>query len=153
MNQPDDVDLPLRGLAPQLDLRSIEFPSDKIALGAIRQHHRHDFDTLGVNFFDGDRLRDSREDVSARPLAEMLYIERRIAQDVYEASVRGDRTPGFLGRTSVDERGFVDDLVTHYKVYGLAKGPHEARQLIESIESQAGREARRFKQVIRGKVR
>ena len=120
---------------------NIEFPSDKITLAAIRRQHRGVFDTLEANFFDGDRLRGARTDGSREPLAEMIYIERRLAQETYEASVRGDRQSGFLGSTSEDERGFVEDLATHYERYGLAQGAHEARRLIESIESQATTQA------------
>jgi hypothetical protein len=143
----------LKGLAPQVDLGGIGFPSDNLTLAALRKQHLGEFDTLKANFFDGERMRESGKKGGREALAEMIYIERRIAQETFQASVRGDRQAGFLKSTGGDDRGLVEDLTSHYLRYGLAQGPHEALRLIGLIESQATTQADHFKRVVSGQSR
>jgi hypothetical protein len=153
MDQIENENKSLKGIAPRVDLGGIGFPSDRITLAVLRKLHPLEFDTLRANFFDGERMKEPRADSPHEALAEMLYIERRIAQETYEAAVRGDRQAGFLRSAAEDDRGFVEDLSAHYTRYGVAQGPHEARCLIGSIESQATSQATHFKQVMNGRAR
>src|SRR5690349_8227309 len=129
MDQIENENKSLKGIAPRVDLGGIGFPSDRITLAMLRKQHPLEFDTLKANFFDGGRLKESETKSPREALAEMLYIERRIAQETYEAAVRGERQAGFLRSAAEDNRGFVKDLTAHYTRYGVAQGPHEARCL------------------------
>jgi hypothetical protein len=153
MDQLENENKSLKGVAPRVDFGGIGFPSDQITLAMLRKQHPLEFDTLKANFFDGERLREPEAKIPREAVAEMLYIERRIAQETYAAAVRGDRQAGFLRSDAEDDRGFVEDLTAHYTRYGVAQGPHEARCLIGSIESQATSQATHFKQVMNGKAR
>jgi hypothetical protein len=128
-------------VAPQLALEKVAFPSDKLTLGDLRRAHRPEFDTLGVNFFDGAKMGRAAEDWPQSDLAEMLHIERQIAQRTFEASFQGYKGASVLTSADKGDRQYVNALSGHYIRYGLARGKHEAKTLIGSILSQALQEA------------
>lgn len=110
-----------------IDFRSIRFPSDTLTLGALR--------TLDPELFDiGGRIEEDRYDrvvtMMENKLVSLMCCEREVAHSAYAKAA---------GLPVLDEFGadYAPDLEKHFIEFGLASGPHHARQLIRDIESQA----------------
>jgi len=115
-----------------LDLREIEFPSDRITIGQLRRAFPKQFDVgFGPNddpqprfFFEGDR--------PSEVIGNILYLERLIAAEVY-ASIVGCDSPADPGFGLKDMK---KDLAKSYVIHGVS-GKHEASELVRDIERQA----------------
>ena len=96
---------------PHIDLLKIAFPTDNLTIKAIRQQFPE---------IDGDRLYDF-DDIE---LPGMLSLERDLATAAFDA-VLGRRTVDI----TVEDRRMLGKV---YVRYGLASGPHHAKQLIRA---------------------
>lgn len=113
-----------------IDLRSVEFPSDTLALKAIRALDPELLDVGGRIEHVDDRYARFKLLVENK-LINLMCCEREVAHTAYAKAA---------GLKSVtDEFGFdyAPELEKHYIECGLASGPHLARQMIRDIESQA----------------
>lgn len=112
----------------------IRFPSDRVTIKMLRQHHPQLFDEM---LADGDDQQpmffepggcDHAED----QLGSMMYVERLIAKNRYAAELGIEIPDQFIPLADMKI-----ELAQHYVRYGLATGVHEAEELIRDIERQA----------------
>lgn len=110
---------------PALDLSQIEFPSDQLSLGVLRKHYG-----TSEHFLDNGS--------AIVRLGLLAESERDFAEIVFEEAMTSvawedlNRRNGLIGgMKQCDEETMSRD----YQEYGLARGPHEARELIRSFEA------------------
>jgi hypothetical protein len=116
----------------RLDLSTIAFPSDGLCIGVLRQAHPDLFDhgfeeghNAQPQFFFHSDYGGHAQDV----VASMLYYERLVAVSAY-ADARGIDGPD----CNLPE--FIHELTKLYVRYRIESGPHQATELIRSIEQQ-----------------
>ena len=126
--------------AATIDLTQIEFPTDKLTVKVLRRAYPEGFDVEPppdrvVMPFRRPLHRMSLDNV----LSSIVNSERILAEMAFKAamgqSVEGDDRQG--GREII-----IEDLGNDYIRLGLARGEHEAREMMGSIESQAAAQAR-----------
>jgi len=116
-----------------LDYDKLDFPSDKLTLGAIRNAVPEK--ELGRTDFTQGVFTPRAENY----VADILTIERMIASATF------DRTLGQVTNNSLSDeerKDAVEQLAGLYTRFGIASGEHHADQQIRGIESQAAAEAR-----------
>ncbi len=119
-----------------VDFYMISFPSDRISLKDLRNRKPEFFDASSVacaKLFEQDASANTANEIMT-----MLYSEREIAQGAFwrAQNVTFDKT------YAEDLHGCAEDLAKLYELYGLSSGPHQTRELIRGIESQAEAQAR-----------
>ncbi len=118
---------------PPLDLSVIQFPSDKLTLGQVREL---DHSVNGADVFSSsDKLSDARatDIYSIIP----IFNEMRLAEKAYAISLGlADPWP-FVPRAEV-----VRLLHEQWKEDGISSGPHQSTQFIRNIEQAAVRQAK-----------
>jgi hypothetical protein len=120
-----------RSLA-DLDMSSVRFPSDAVTMGRLRQLRPEVFDHgcesgiyLQPLFFMEPELPTHARDT----LGDLLYQERYVVAAAY-AKAEGIAPP------DLDFINLRDLLKQNYIELKLAAGPHEAEELVRSIEAQ-----------------
>lgn len=112
-----------------IDFSGIDFPSDGLTLGQIRQRHRALFDR-GMRgfqpsfFWEAEKPQHSRETIGG-----LLYAERLVCCCAFALA---DATPA----PACDIHAVKERLAEQYVGYGIARGEHHAQQLIRGLERQ-----------------
>jgi hypothetical protein len=109
---------------PHIDFARIAFPSDRLSIGAIRRAF--------PKTLDGPQPRGAGRSLD-NILSGLIDVERQLAEDAFSAAVgRRRRWAGARHRGNA-----VAELSSEYVLFGLAEGPHHARELIRGVEAQA----------------
>ncbi len=116
-------------------LASLDFPSDRLTVGALRRRFPHAFDqavedALTVCPFISD---DHHAGFVVRDrLGSLLDAERQVALNAL-VDAQGLTRPDWY-QSPEEERETVIEL---YQEYGIAEGPEHAKQLLRGLESAA----------------
>jgi hypothetical protein len=129
------------GEEPKIDFTQIQFPSDKLTIGMLRKawpetadiDRETDFGRAGYRSY----VRQSLDGVLGEGL---LDPERLLAERTFKAMLG---LP--IDEKRIDSRDvLIKDLRREYLFLGIARGKHEVRALIRSIEEQAEAQARQY---------
>ena|SRR5579883_1144506 len=119
----------MSGTFPEIDFKTLSFPSDRLTIKALR--------LAEPQLFATDNPVDLDKTFAHSDFSSMLSWERVVARQAYKAAL-GQPDP------DAEERGeLVDMLTEHYRDYGLSSGPHQTEQLVREIEAQASGQAGR----------
>jgi hypothetical protein len=128
---------------PKIDFAAIDYPTDKLTVKMMRQRSPHAFDTeprpeWGPYIVTESRSRFRRMSMD-KVISHAVDSERKLAEWAFKKA---------LGQP-VEDRGFPGDrettlecLSSDYIKWGLARGEHEASEMLRSIEAQAVAQAR-----------
>jgi hypothetical protein len=124
-----------------IDYTLIRFPSDRLTIGTIRRLHPDYFDVEFAPFESALAIAPNEDCVEPDEpeIGQMLWIERKLAQNAYEEVRRVFTRSNVVGGR--DKPAFLDDLIRFYVRYGLASGRESALQMIRDIETQAASQA------------
>jgi hypothetical protein len=130
-----------------VDYTLIRFPSDGLTIGKIRRMHPDYFDVERAPFENALAITPNEDLIEPGDpeVGQMLYIERKLAQNAFEGVRRVYTRSNVMGRK--DKPGFINDLIGFYIRYGLASGQETAMQMIRDIETQAASQAKGSHQV------
>jgi hypothetical protein len=126
---------------PKIDLAAIDYPSDRLTVKMMRQYMPHAFDVEPRP--DWDRLvtesrsrfrRMSMDNV----LAHFIDAERQVAESAFKKAL-GQPVEGF---SDIMREETFEVLSSDYIKFGLARGEHEAQEMLRGIEKQAEAQAR-----------
>jgi hypothetical protein len=126
---------------PTIDLTRIKFPTDKLTVRMLRKAYPAAFDVEPPPnpILDENRQRPLRRQSLDAVLACVVDSERILAEMAFKAA---------LGRVVLDDdrqggrETIIYDLSGDYVAFGLARGDHEAQEMLRSIEAQAAAQAR-----------
>lgn len=126
---------------PAIDLTKIEFPTDKLTVKMVRKAYPQGFDVEPSPNSVVDRLRRRplRRESLDNILACIVDFERILA-DVAFKTARGQSVEDADG--SRDRETIFYNLGSDYVRLGLARGEHEAHEMLRGIEAQATAQAR-----------
>lgn len=121
---------------PEIDFKRIEFPSDKLTVKMIRDAWPAAFD---VETSSGYAPRRPYVRHSLDYVLEPLDVERMVAERAFKAALG----KSFQHNDPLYDRDELVGFVTgHYVKFKLARGKHEATEMIRGIEGQAEAQAR-----------
>lgn len=113
----------MTGNPPEIDLKTLSFPTDRLTIKEIRAAEPDLFATAEVLELDRSF---ARSDFSA-----MLSLEREVADRAYGEAI-GSPDP------EAEDRAYLIELLTQqYEGHGLSTGPHQTEELVREIERQA----------------
>jgi hypothetical protein len=126
---------------PKIDLTTINYPTDKLTVGMMRKRCPTAFDVepeTGTYTAGGHRPlhRMSLDFV----LASVVDHERMLAEWAFKKAL-GQPVPEADDSTFGRETTF-ENLSNDYIKFGLARGEHEAQEMLRGIEAQAVAQAR-----------
>jgi hypothetical protein len=124
-----------------IDFTLIAFPSDSLTISTVRKAYPYSFDLPDRNEFirSNSARYNSRKSIEDA-LGGLINFERIVASLAFKKALGlplSDQESDF--KSSGDS---LDFLAEEYVLLALAAGPHEARELIKGIESQATAQAR-----------
>jgi len=115
--------------APQIDFSRIAFPTDQLTVGQLRERFPEEFKGEKVTFF---------YDQKGMELTSTIDIERELAKHAFDAVLgrkKGDPEAAFI-REELE-----DCLAGSYVFLRMAKGKHEASQMVREVISAAEAQA------------
>lgn len=127
-----------------LDLRKVEFPSDALSIKRLRQLFPQDFDR-DEPWEDGSCVFFSpgspRCDQQLEQLNTLLMLERIVVQAAFHLQ-RG-KEESFDPNQLKDIKDYKQRLEHHYQEFKLADSPETARLLVQEVEDEGIRQARK----------
>ncbi len=128
-----------------LDLRKVEFPSDALSIKRLRQLFPEDFDR-DEPWEDGSCVFFSpgspRCDQQLEQLNTLLMLERIVVQAAFYLQLGGAESFDPIELKNIND--YKHDLEQHYQNFKLADSPETARLLIQQVEEEGIRHARKF---------
>lgn len=126
---------------PEIDFTQIQFPTDRLTIKSLRERFPDVFDVEPPeDRFITLPLRTLPRQSLDTLLTATLDFERILAEDVFRKELRLPkmRLPVLGGRRA----DLIDSLANSYVSLGVARGKHEARQMLRDVEAQAVAQAR-----------
>jgi hypothetical protein len=127
--------------APKIDLAAIDYPTDKLTVKMIRKRFPKAFDVEPESdAYTGNGLRPLHRVSIDNVLAAVVDYERVLADWAFKEAL--GQPVSKAGRRLLDRETTVESLASDYVKFGLARGEHEANELVRGIEAQAAAQAR-----------
>ena len=129
---------------PEIDFTKIAFPSDKVTIGAIRDHIRKNDPNPAA--FERTLREFEPEDFELKAnILALLSAERELAEDAFNAALKGVK-PKQVGQIHLElaenRRDRVQDLDRFYTEFGITSGPKQTVELARTIEAAAVAQAK-----------
>jgi hypothetical protein len=128
---------------PQIDFAAIDYPSDKLTVKMLRNRNPHAFDIEPRQEWGPYRVTESRSRFPRMSMDDVLGhavdSERQLAEWAFKQAL-GQPIDLEFWREKREETWEV--LSTEYVKWGLARGEHEAHEMLRRIEAQAEAQAR-----------
>jgi hypothetical protein len=124
---------------PKIDFTRLVFPSDDVTFGQVRNR---------FPILNGHEVVESRQpgkysetfgEVLQGSYFGIIHSERDIARGAFEKAL-GQSSPNKSYKR--EEKEIKLDLVSDYVRFGIADGPHEAKEMIRGIEKAAKNQAK-----------
>jgi hypothetical protein len=115
-------------LTINVDLTSIEFPSDRLSILDVRKLFPQHLDSPPSSETKAPSLDDL--------LGTLVGVERKLAESAFDAA------SGRTGRWARYRDSQREALASEYVRFGLAQGPNHADQLIRDFEARAANQSR-----------
>jgi hypothetical protein len=128
---------------PKIDFAAIDYPTDKLTVKQLRQRTPHAFDVeprpeWGTYIVTDNRSRFRRMTMD-NVLGHVVDSERQLAEWAFKKAL-GQPVPDW--DLSSERDTTMDNLSSEYIKWGLARGEHEANEMLRGIEAQATAQAR-----------